>query len=107
MERLLFLATDGDAAAVRSMMTQLEERGRASLPAAVVEALRRVVVDTHCVDDGRIVDVMRRCQRDYGYTVCPHSATALAYHFHVWSVLSFTEFLLDLPSFSWIYRVFL
>ncbi|KAL1524757.1 hypothetical protein AB1Y20_019640 [Prymnesium parvum] len=74
--RLLFVASGGDAAAVRRWQRDAAA-GTLRLPAAVVEELRRrVTMET--VDDAETMQTMRREYGRDGYMLDPHTAVGVA-----------------------------
>ncbi|MBR1457675.1 MAG: threonine synthase, partial [Oscillospiraceae bacterium] len=77
LERLLFLASDGDTALVSACMRQLGEEGFYKMPAAAMEKIR-AVFSAGCCDEAETAETIGRVWRDYGYLCDTH--TAVAFH---------------------------
>jgi threonine synthase len=76
-ERLLFEASNRDAALVRRLMASLKQSGRFVLPDAVLAAVR-AEFDAGRADETETSAVIRAAWREAGDLVDPHTAVALA-----------------------------
>jgi len=81
MERLFHLFTDGDVDLVNSIMIDLEGMGIAIIPNDLQNKISDAI-STYVVDDAGIKSAMSRCWQENTYLVCPHTATALHYHYN-------------------------
>ena len=75
LERLLYLALDGDAQAVRARMEQLKETGRYTMPEAAMEKIRAGFAGG-CATDDEAMATIGRVFRETGYLMDPHTAVA-------------------------------
>ncbi len=75
LERLLYFASDGDAALVASLMRQLAEDGVYRVPEPLFARIRS---EFACgkADDAAAFDAIRRIFRSEGYLMDPHTAVA-------------------------------
>ncbi|MBR2634286.1 MAG: threonine synthase [Clostridia bacterium] len=76
LERLLFLLSDGDDAAMAGWMKSLSEDGVYTVPAALLEKLQEDFA-AYCCDDAKAGEVLGRIYRETGYLADPHTAVAL------------------------------
>ncbi len=76
-ERALFEAADRDAGWLRRAMSDFAQDGRLVIPAGVLAALRARYAAFSC-DDAKTVETMALARRDFGETIDPHTAVALA-----------------------------
>jgi threonine synthase len=74
-ERALWIACDGDAAAVAGYQRQLSEEGGYTLAPAALERLRSRFSAMRCTEADALGD-MDRTWRETGEMLCPHTATA-------------------------------
>ena len=75
LERLLYLALDCDARAVRERMAALNERGEYSMPEAAMAKIRESFAAA-CATDEQALDAIRRVFREHRYLMDPHTAVA-------------------------------
>ena len=75
LERLLYLALDGDAAQVRDRMNALKEGGVYSMPEEAMAKIRESFA-AGCADDDQARDAIRRVFADTHYLMDPHTAVA-------------------------------
>ena len=76
LERLLFLASDGDTALVADLMRQLAEDGVYRLEGEPMERIR-AVFSAGCCDEEQSRAAIGRTWREHGYLCDPHTAVAL------------------------------
>ncbi|HJW41913.1 MAG TPA: threonine synthase, partial [Rhizomicrobium sp.] len=76
-ERALFEAAGRDAGWLRQAMTDFARDGRLVIPPRVLAALRERYAAFAC-DDARTIETMALAKRDFGETIDPHTAVALA-----------------------------
>jgi threonine synthase len=76
-ERLLFEATDRDAAAVRAMMASLAQSGRFSLSSEALSRIR-TLFNADRADEGETAATIRTTLHETSRLVDPHTAVALA-----------------------------
>jgi threonine synthase len=76
-ERLLFEATDRDAATIRTLMNDFARQGSFSVPSGALERIR-ADFDAERVDEAECAGEMRRVWRESGIVVDPHSAVGIA-----------------------------
>lgn len=76
-ERLLFDALGRDAKLLATTMDDFKKTGVFSVPPAVLESLRNTFTGVRCSDDDTL-SAIACAERDYGYTIDPH--TACAFH---------------------------
>ena len=75
LERLVYLALNRDAAAVRERMEQLRNQGRYALPEEAMARIRACFTGV-CASDQEGMDAIARVYRDHGYLMDPHTAVA-------------------------------
>ncbi len=75
LERLLFLALDRDADAVRSRMEQLKSQGAYTMPAEAMEKIRAEFAGM-CADDAMAAEAIAKVYHETGYVMDPHTAVA-------------------------------
>ena len=75
LERLLYLALDGDAAQVQSLMKALKEGGAYSMPEAAMEKIRATFA-AGCASDEEAMAAIRRVFEETHYLMDPHTAVA-------------------------------
>ena len=75
LERLVYLALNRDAAAVRERMEQLRNKGRYALPEEAMARIRACFTGV-CASDQEGMDAIARVYRDHGYLMDPHTAVA-------------------------------
>ncbi|XP_069832465.1 threonine synthase-like 2 isoform X2 [Dendropsophus ebraccatus] len=80
MERILWLAADGDSAKIKEMMNEFTEKKRFKLPQELHLELRAMMKSCSVTDD-EILQTMRRCWEENRHLLCPHSAVAIFYHY--------------------------
>lgn len=81
IERVLYFAACGNGLVVNRIMKQLEQDGKVTLPPEILAGLRQVIEESVSVPDDEIIRTIKRCYDQYGYVVCPHTATALSYFY--------------------------
>ena len=100
MERLFLLANGYNRAKTKKLMDSFDKTEKVQLTEGAVEELRKIVAgwklqnliilmeiqglsfqDSASYSNDQILEAIRDCKRRTGYTVCPHSATAVRYHF--------------------------
>ncbi len=75
LERLLYLALDCDAEAVRVRMAALSEKGEYSMPDAAMARIRETFAAA-CATDEQAMDAIRRTFEAHRYLMDPHTAVA-------------------------------
>ena len=75
LERLLYLALDCDAEALREKMAELNEKGEYAMPEAAMAKIRETFVGL-CADDAQAMDAIKRVFNATGYLMDPHTAVA-------------------------------
>ena len=75
LERLLYLALDGDAQAVCARMEQLKATGSYAMPDSAMEKIRALFAGG-CATDGEAMETIDRVFRETGYLMDPHTAVA-------------------------------
>ena len=75
LERLVYLALNRDAAAVRERMEQLRNQGRYALPEEAMARIRACFTGV-CASDQEGMDAIARVYREHGYLMDPHTAVA-------------------------------
>ncbi len=75
-ERLLFDASQGDAAAIRSMMASLAQSGQFSVPETVLHKIQSLF-SAASASETEVADCMRDMLADCGYALEPHTATGV------------------------------
>ncbi|XP_076069418.1 threonine synthase-like 2 isoform X2 [Oratosquilla oratoria] len=81
VERLLYLSSDGNTVEVGKLMTSFEENGKVAVPDNLLNTLKNYIKDCLVVHDDEITEVMKKVMEDHKYILCPHTATAVAYHY--------------------------
>ncbi len=76
LERLLFLASEGDTALVADCMRRLSEDGVYTLPEAPLKRIQ-AVFSAGCCDEAQTSETIGRVWRDYHYLSDTHTAVAL------------------------------
>ncbi|XP_046562759.1 threonine synthase-like 2 isoform X1 [Haliotis rubra] len=80
MERIWHMFSDGDVEMVSNMMAEFEKTMKVKVPENLRTKIGEVI-SSHVVDDEGIKRSMMKCWEENIYLVCPHSATALDYHY--------------------------
>ncbi|GAV00237.1 hypothetical protein RvY_11119 [Ramazzottius varieornatus] len=81
IERILYiLADNNDKWKIADMMRRVERAEIVQLPPTLFAKVKEALACHRSTDDD-IVGTMKRCWREEGYHVCPHTATALDYHY--------------------------
>ncbi|CAI5789731.1 Hypothetical predicted protein [Podarcis lilfordi] len=80
MERIFWLFSGSDSNLVRSLMEEFYSAKKVQLPSQLQKKLSEGLKSCS-VSDEEIVQTMRRCWEDNRYLLCPHSATAVCYHY--------------------------
>ncbi|XP_077773689.1 threonine synthase-like 2 [Podarcis muralis] len=80
MERVFWLFSGSDSNLVRSVMEEFYSAKKVQLPSQLQKKLSEGLKSCS-VSDEEIVQAMRRCWEDNRYLLCPHSATAVCYHY--------------------------
>ena len=75
LERLVYLALNRDAAAVRERMEQLRNQGRYALPEEAMARISACFTGV-CASDQEGMDAIARVYREHGYLMDPHTAVA-------------------------------
>lgn len=75
LERLLYLALEGDAEGVRARMEELRETGVYAMPEAAMAKIR-ALFDGECATDDMARDAIWRVFRETKYLMDPHTAVA-------------------------------
>ena len=77
LERLLFLASDGDTELVSRCMKELAENGHYTFPAPLMEKLRSEF-SAGCCSEAQAAETIRRLWTEHGYLCDPHTAVAFS-----------------------------
>ncbi|XP_034992483.1 threonine synthase-like 2 isoform X2 [Zootoca vivipara] len=80
MERVFWLFSGSDSNLVRGVMEEFYSAKKVQLPSQLQKKLSEGL-QSCSVSDEEIVQTMRRCWEDNRYLLCPHSATAVCYHY--------------------------
>ncbi|XP_068134673.1 threonine synthase-like 2 [Hyperolius riggenbachi] len=80
MERILWLASDGDSRKINQMMEEFNDKKRLRISPDLHRKLLAAMTSCSVTDD-EILRTIRRCWEDNGYQLCPHSAVAVSYHY--------------------------
>lgn len=80
MERIFWLLSGFDSQATRALMEQFERTQSVHLPKELHTKLSEAVT-SGSVSDEAITQTMGRCWEENQYLLCPHSATAVNYHY--------------------------
>merc|ERR1719209_369698 len=83
VERMVLMASGLDTARVKSLMTTFDESNKAKIPEDILATIREVVVDSVCVQNEEMIATLRRCKEENDYTLCPHTAVGVAFHYSV------------------------
>ena len=75
LERLLYLALDGDAAEVKARMNALKESGAYTMPDSAMAKIRESFA-AGCASDAEAMDAIKRVFEDTHYLMDPHTAVA-------------------------------
>ena len=83
MERILLMAAGLDTARVAAVMEEFERESRSVIPADLLAIIQTVVVNSRTVSCEEMIESMVRCEEENspGYTICPHTAVGVSYHF--------------------------
>ena len=83
MERILLMAAGLDTARVAVVMEEFERESRSVIPADLLAIIQSVVVNSRTVSCEETIESMVRCEEENspGYTICPHTAVGVSYHF--------------------------
>ena len=75
LERLLYLALDCDADALRERMAELNGKGEYAMPEAAMAKIRETFAAA-CATDEQAMDAIKRVFNETGYLMDPHTAVA-------------------------------
>ncbi|XP_063963604.1 threonine synthase-like 2 [Lytechinus pictus] len=81
VERVMWLFSGGDRAHIKDVMAQFEKDGKATMDSELWKKIQETV-STCSVSDQTVTDTIRRCWKEEGYALCPHTAVAVAYYYH-------------------------
>ncbi|XP_072013695.1 threonine synthase-like 2 [Amphiura filiformis] len=80
MERIFWMVTGGNTGAVKEVMDQYHETGKAKVPEKICTKIQATLSSFTCVQDC-LLSTMKRCFQEDQYSVCPHTAIAVAYYY--------------------------
>jgi len=83
VERMVLMASNFDTARVKSLMTTFDSAMKAKIPEDILATIRMVVVDSVCVQNEEMIATLGRCKEENYYTLCPHTAVGVAFHYSV------------------------
>lgn len=75
-ERALYFAYDGDAAAVRALMDELQTSGGFTISQGALQHLREIY-DSGRVSEAETLSTIARVRAETGQVVCPHTAVGI------------------------------
>ena len=83
VERILLMAAGLDTARVAAVMEEFEREARSVIPPDLLAIIQSVVVNSRTVSCEEMIESMVRCREENspGYTICPHTAVGVTYHF--------------------------
>ena len=83
MERILLMAAGLDTARVAAVMEEFEREARSVIPPDLLAIIQSVVVNSRTVSCQEMIESMVRCREENSpsYTICPHTAVGVSYHF--------------------------
>jgi len=81
IERMVLVASGLDTARVASLMKDFESGNTSRIPPDILKTIRTVVTDSITVVDDEMVSTMARCNKENSYTLCPHTAVGVFYHY--------------------------
>uniref|UniRef100_T1IHH2 Threonine synthase-like 2 n=1 Tax=Strigamia maritima TaxID=126957 RepID=T1IHH2_STRMM len=81
LERLVFLVSNGDFKLLESFGSAFDNNRNIKLPDIILNKLKEVIIDAESFSDDVITNTIRKCWQENSYRVCPHTATAVAYHY--------------------------
>lgn len=76
LERLLFEVMERDGAGVAEMMTDFRGSGTTSVPTSILDELK-AGFDARRVDEGEVMETIRRVDVELGMVIDPHTAVAV------------------------------
>ncbi|KAM9330342.1 threonine synthase-like 2 [Gastrophryne carolinensis] len=80
MERILWLLEEGDGRKIKDMMETFNDKKQFRLAPELHRELLEMM--TSCsVKDEEILKTIKRCWKENGFQLCPHSAVAVSYHY--------------------------
>ncbi|XP_042329540.1 threonine synthase-like 2 [Sceloporus undulatus] len=80
MERIFWLFSGSDSNLVKSLMEEFYNTKSVKLPSELQKKLSEGLRSC-TVSDEEILQTMRKCKEDNHYLLCPHTATAVCYHY--------------------------
>ncbi|ESO90383.1 hypothetical protein LOTGIDRAFT_233860 [Lottia gigantea] len=81
MERIWFLLNNGDGEMINKIMTELKTHSKCQLPDSLHTELTKIF-GSFSADEDAIKSTIKRCYDENKYTICPHTAVGVAYHYH-------------------------
>ncbi|KAK7055046.1 Threonine synthase-like 2 [Halocaridina rubra] len=81
VERLLYIGANGNVKRINELMHAFEQEGQVSIPDDILSNIKQIVVESLSVSDEDIVAIMKRVYHEQKYILCPHTATAVFYHY--------------------------
>jgi len=87
VERMVLMACGLDTARVKTLMAQFDKSAGTKIPDDILATIRKVVVDSVCIQNEEMISTLKRCKAENGYTLCPHTAVGVAFHYSTKSSL--------------------
>ena len=82
VERILLMAAGLDTVRVAAVMEEFERESRSVIPDDLLAIIKTVVVNSRTVGCEEMISTMVKCHEDnQSYTICPHTAVGVAYHY--------------------------
>ena len=78
---MVLMACGLDTARVGALMKEFDAETKTSIPADILDIIRKVVVDSKCVHNEEMIETLSRCYKENEYILCPHTAVGVAYHY--------------------------
>ena len=77
------MAAGLDTARVAAVMEEFERESRSVIPKDLLAVIQSVVVSSRTVSCEEMIGSMVRCKEENspGYTICPHTAVGVTYHY--------------------------
>lgn len=81
IERLLYIFSGYNTKCTSEVMQKLYLGEKVAFPPDVITEMGNVIIGYHVSDNTEIISTMQKCWSEEKYLICPHTATAVAYHY--------------------------
>lgn len=80
-ERLLYLYSGNDGHLTDTLMKKFHADKSMLIPRNILDKMKTVISSSMSSGNTQILETIQRCWNENNYVLCPHTATAVAYHY--------------------------